>query len=653
MKMKLHHIIIATIITTNLPGCNKEPAPKENEAQPDSIQEPPQKWLKIPKNWDHDQQLIEQLTSIGRLEKEAHYDDESESHGDDQIELIERVTTIDDPKIIGPLIDSLATVSGTKISDTLAKFGEQSLKLLIEKYNKTQNADLQNGIIFTIEQIIKKNASTLTNNKAASSVYQELKTLLLKGLKNPDPFTRESAIIALTSLGDSLVIPHLEQIAKNDDYNIRGGGEGSELAQGTIIYPLREMAQKAIDTLKATTPASSPVPINQNYAEIKKHVSQTPASAELTVKTLANYLIKPAKTQTERAYAIYYWLTQNLAYDTQSFFSGHYGDLTPADVLRSRKAICSGYSRLFTGLAKPANLEIVEIIGISKSYGFSEKGTLGAHAWNAVKIDNQWRLLDATWGAGFVTKSGEFEKELEDFYFFTPPEQFIYSHFPKERQWQLLDPTISKTEFKKLVYLRPAFFKYGLALDSHQQSQIKIKDRLTLSLLAPDNVIFLTGLTHKQKKLEDTLTFHQRDGERLIIKAVFPYQGIFRLNVFAKDKTETGNYPSVLEYTVQATQTPVGAIGLPKTYAAFNTVGAYLHSPMTYHIKSGEASEFQIKIPGAIKVALIDDNGWHYLDKQPNDIFSGIVSVKGKISLSAKLEPEPNNYATIVEFLAE
>lgn len=254
--MKWHKLITVTLITLNLSGCDNEPAPKEIEAQIDKPHEESQTWLKIPENWDYDQQLVKQHEQI-------------------------------------------------------------------------------------------------------------------------------------------------EKIAKDDDYNIRGGGES------TIIYPLREMAQDAIDTLKTTSPAST----HQNYAEIRKHISQTPASAERTLKTLANYLIKPAKTQTERAYAIFYWLTQNIAYDTQSFFSGNYGDLTPAGVLRSRKAICSGYSRLFTGLAKQAKLEVVEIIGVSKSYGFSEKGTLGDHAWNAVKIDDQWRLLDATWGAGFVTKSGEFEKK--------------------------------------------------------------------------------------------------------------------------------------------------------------------------------------------------------------------------------------------------
>jgi hypothetical protein len=153
--------------------------------------------------------------------------------------------------------------------------------------------------------------------------------------------------------------------------------------------------------------------------------------------------------------------------------------------------------------------------------------------------------------------------------------------------------------------------------------------------------------------LDDTFTFSQRDGKRVVIKAVFPYQGLFHLNVFAKEKTEAGNYPSVLEYMVHATQTPTSKLGFPKTYAAFDTAGAYLYRPRAYHLKAGQAYSFKIKVPGAIKVAVIDENGWHYLDNK-NQVFSGMVSAKkGEISLSAKLDPDKNSYATLVEFQAE
>ena len=395
-------------------------------------------------------------------------------------------------------------------------------------------------------------------------------------------------------------------------------------------------------------------PINENYAEIRRQVSQTPSFAERSITTLAKYLTKNTKNDTERAYAIFYWLSQNVAYDTQGFFSGSYGDLSPAGVLRSRKAVCSGYSRLFTGLAKAAGLEVVEITGVSKGYGFSTNGTLGDHAWNAVKIKGQWRLIDSTWGAGFLNEGNKFQRKLENFYFFTPPEQFIHDHFPNNSKWQLLKSPISKTKFKQLVYLTGNFFKYGIELYSHHQSLIKVKNQLTVSLLAPKNVVFLTTLSTKNgQKLDKTLTFSQRNGKRQVIQAVFPHKGLFTLKVFAKNNYKTGAYDQVLEYTVQAKPSSIGKIGFPKTYGDFNTRETYLYNPKIYTLKSGQRYYFKIKIPGAFKVAVIDNRGWHFLDKR-GQIFSGYVSAsKGRITLSAKLHRNKNSYATLVEYKGE
>ncbi len=70
------------------------------------------------------------------------------------------------------------------------------------------------------------------------------------------------------------------------------------------------------------------------------------------------------------------------------------------------------------------------------------------HAWNAVFFYGGWRLLDCTWGAGrynpaenagatdsrsgssSVGTGGTFEKELNEHYFLTDPDEMIYTHFP-------------------------------------------------------------------------------------------------------------------------------------------------------------------------------------------------------------------------------
>ena len=70
-------------------------------------------------------------------------------------------------------------------------------------------------------------------------------------------------------------------------------------------------------------------------------------------------------------------------------------------MLRRRKAVCSGYAALFEHLAREAGLEAVTIRGHSKGFmaGTHQDSELN-HAWNAVKIEGQWRLLTAPGAPG-------------------------------------------------------------------------------------------------------------------------------------------------------------------------------------------------------------------------------------------------------------
>lgn len=153
-------------------------------------------------------------------------------------------------------------------------------------------------------------------------------------------------------------------------------------------------------------------------------ITDTPRSVETAVAKLAAELTDPAESELEKARAIYRWITKNIAYDVQGFHSGNHGDLSPAGVLTSRKTVCMGYANLFEALAEAAGLEAGILIGWCKGYGF----TIGVfdetflHAWNAVKINNQWRLVDTTWGAGYI-EGHSFIPRFTEYYFLTPPGQ--------------------------------------------------------------------------------------------------------------------------------------------------------------------------------------------------------------------------------------
>ncbi|WP_291378503.1 transglutaminase domain-containing protein [Demequina sp.] len=61
-------------------------------------------------------------------------------------------------------------------------------------------------------------------------------------------------------------------------------------------------------------------------------------------------------------------------------------------ILVEGTAVCNGYAQAMQLLAEAAGLESVVVNGMASS-GF----TTGAHAWNKVRVDGEWLVVDATW----------------------------------------------------------------------------------------------------------------------------------------------------------------------------------------------------------------------------------------------------------------
>ena len=97
------------------------------------------------------------------------------------------------------------------------------------------------------------------------------------------------------------------------------------------------------------------------------------------------------------------WITENIAYDIKAFQKEDPSAALLSYVIRNKKAICSGYASLVKFFCSSFNIdcEIVEGYGrTGKSKIVMNQSYLRSnHAWNSVKINNTWRLIDATWAA--------------------------------------------------------------------------------------------------------------------------------------------------------------------------------------------------------------------------------------------------------------
>ena len=115
-------------------------------------------------------------------------------------------------------------------------------------------------------------------------------------------------------------------------------------------------------------------------------------------KSLSSALTEGLSSDLEKTYVIYKWVTENIAYDTDAFFSNNLrGAADPINVLRTRKGICDGYSQLMVNLGRQAGLKISKVNGYSKGYGYSPGTPIKGsnHSWNIVQINGKpfrWSL---------------------------------------------------------------------------------------------------------------------------------------------------------------------------------------------------------------------------------------------------------------------
>nr|XP_034960899.1 kyphoscoliosis peptidase-like [Zootoca vivipara] len=162
-----------------------------------------------------------------------------------------------------------------------------------------------------------------------------------------------------------------------------------------------------------------------------------------SVKNLVSVLLKKAHGDLEKVRAIWMWICHHIEYDVEGCYNLDKVSFKPADILQSGKAICGGYARLFQEMCSIAGIQCEYLRGSSNVKGKSN------HAWNAVRVDGRWHLLDCTWGSGTVdTAFSKFTFRYDEFYFLTHPALFIKKHFPEDPKWQLLKQMVTLEEFE-------------------------------------------------------------------------------------------------------------------------------------------------------------------------------------------------------------
>lgn len=197
---------------------------------------------------------------------------------------------------------------------------------------------------------------------------------------------------------------------------------------------------------------------------------------------LSFLLTKSCSTQTEKVKAIFFWITDNIAYyrpvaknrkvknrtvffDEEETGNKALPSLTErvaVKVLQEKTAVCEGYARLFKSLCEHAGIRAEIITGYARTDANKANANFRSnHTWNAVYIDSSWFLLDVTWASGYISMpSGDFVKQYDSEYFLGSPARFVQHHYPDDTRWTLLQETPLLGEFRYMPFRQRSYSKY-------------------------------------------------------------------------------------------------------------------------------------------------------------------------------------------------
>ena len=222
----------------------------------------------------------------------------------------------------------------------------------------------------------------------------------------------------------------------------------------------------------------------QNFSKVDA-IAKEYSSHLNTAKKLAQKIENDFSDDSDKVRALYVWMTTHITYDLKEFYSGSKkysfrysskeelrlkkekrNNALVHQTLKSKKAVCEGYAQSIKKVCDLLAIECNVVSGYSKTMAL-EIGKIplgGKHAWNVVKINKQWKFIDATWGAGYGDENNRWIRKFDPFYFFSNPSNLITSHFPENEKWQLLNKKLTKRDFANAPIFSSLFYKKGLVL---------------------------------------------------------------------------------------------------------------------------------------------------------------------------------------------
>ncbi len=178
------------------------------------------------------------------------------------------------------------------------------------------------------------------------------------------------------------------------------------------------------------------------------------------IEEIVSDIIKEDMTDYEKELAIHDYIVKNYKYDYENYINDTLPDesYTPYGLLIKGTGVCQAYAEVTKLLLNRVGIECDVVVGTSRDEN---------HAWNIVKLDDEYYMLDVTWNDPTTEEEGEEEYVYYD-YFNLTQEQFLKDHSWDTSKW----PVANGTKYNYFVY-------NNLVVNNYMEFQNLVKKSLS------------------------------------------------------------------------------------------------------------------------------------------------------------------------------
>lgn len=190
------------------------------------------------------------------------------------------------------------------------------------------------------------------------------------------------------------------------------------------------------------------------------------------------YVCRPYRSDVQRLRAIFTWVTEKICWEED-----FEGEIDTLRVIQCKRACAEEYAVLVMEMCAAIGIHCEVVRGYLKSPGEVPDLNMmprSNHWWNAVVIDNEWRIMDCCLASPSNPKRGLYSSAsntaADPWWFLARPLEICWTHVPEHHDQQHIVPPVAHEVLLNLPCTCPTFFRNGLEMVDYNTSMNRIED---------------------------------------------------------------------------------------------------------------------------------------------------------------------------------